>query len=358
MTPLRIIYVGPLWKGSTCLQRMEALQDLGHSVRAIDTEPRGKDGGTLFKPSLISRVRRRVLNTLGKAEWYPWDGGANAALLRESRQGQYDILWIDKALSITADTLERFKQAQPACKIVGYSPDDMFRVQNQSRQFLEHLHLYDIFLTTKSYNVQELRSLGCNRPVFINQGFCPAVHRPVSVMGADRVTLGGAVGFIGAFEPERGRSIWRLAKAGIQVRVWGGGWQRRWYRHKDMHIEGKSLWGEDYARAICSFDVNLCFLRKANRDLHTTRSIEIPACGAFMLAERTQEHQGLFQEGVEAEFFSSDQELIEKVRFYLVHEAERKRISQAGRERCIRSGYDYPSLLEGMLKEALKSRGE
>ncbi len=37
--PLKILYVGPLWEGTTCLQRMKALQDLGHSVMGIDTEP-------------------------------------------------------------------------------------------------------------------------------------------------------------------------------------------------------------------------------------------------------------------------------------------------------------------------------
>jgi spore maturation protein CgeB len=196
-----------------------------------------------------------------------------------------------------------------------------------------------VYFTTKSYGVAELKALGCKHVIFCGNAYDPHCHRPVQLSEGERKLLGGPVGFIGAFESQRAESMYRLAHSGFQIRIWGPGWERCRLRHPNLIVEHKPLWGEDYAKAISAFDINLCFLRKINRDLQTTRSVEIPACGGFMLAERTEEHLGLFEEGKEAEFFSSDEELISKVGFYHDNPEMRKGIAAAGRERCIKSGY-------------------
>ena len=135
------------------------------------------------------------------------------------------------------------------------------------------------------------------------------------------------------------------AKDGGRVKEWATS-----HHNAFLRVEDRALFGDDYAKAICSFSINLCFLRKLNRDLQTTRSIEIPACGAFMLAERTAEHRRLLDEGVEAEFFDNRDELLSKCRHYLSHEEERVRIAAVGRQRCVQSHYSYDDQLQGVLK--------
>jgi spore maturation protein CgeB len=56
-------------------------------------------------------------------------------------------------------------------------------------------------------------------------------------------------------------------------------------------------------------------------------------------AERTDEHLQYFREDQESVYFNSDEELLMKVRYYLAHPEDRQRIAEAGRRRCLESGY-------------------
>jgi spore maturation protein CgeB len=334
-----ILYVGSLEPGGTSLQRMQAMIDLGHEVVPVN--------GRLDFHNKGLPIIHRIMYKIG----VPIDSTkVNHRIRHLIKERVFDLLWIDKGLTVTPRTLKIVREISPKTLIAGYSPDDMTVRNNNSLFFLRGLIFYHVYFTTKSFGVRELEELGAARAIFIGNAYDPKTHRQMAVSPEVRRNFGGPVGFIGAYERERAESLFFLAQHGLPVRVWGPNWKEKCkHSQPNLKIEGKCLWGEDYARGICSFDINLGFLRKINRDLQTTRSIEIPACSAFMLAERTNEHLDLFEEGKEAEFFETNKELLEKVRYYLSHEQERQRIAQAGRERCIRSGYSNHERLKEML---------
>jgi hypothetical protein len=344
-----ILFVGPLNKGSTSLQRLNALRGLGYNVRCI---------ATWYAPSLYDpiTIRDRIIAKLYRLgspvrpRYRDWVG-ANAEILRAFSNQHWDVVWIEKGLTVDVDTINAIKSKCTQTRIVGYSPDDMIGRHNHSRQFLDGLPGYDAYFTTKSYNVKELKDIGCPAVFFVDNAFDPHTHRPVTVSVIEKQTLGGAVGFIGSYERARAESMRKLAQAGVPVRVYGANWTvggRN--RIAVLDIEGKTMIADDYAKVICAFDINLHFLRKLNRDQQTTRSIEIPACAKLMLAERTQEHLALFEDGVEAVFFDSNDELLDKARFYLNHPSVASKIGQAARARCLRSGYSNHHRLQQMLE--------
>jgi spore maturation protein CgeB len=345
---LSIIYVGELEEGTTSFQRLRALEQLGHRVWPVASVIPEK----LSPRTLLSRVSHKLFR-MGVPHLGPLDlARTNQRILDLVRTRPVDVLWLDKALAIQARTLRRVKAMQPSCSILGYSPDDMNGRHNQTGQFLRSLPWYDFYFTTKTYGVSELLALGCPRAYFVPNAYDPHTHRPMPLTAERKRQIGGPVGFIGTFEAERAQSILFLASQGIDVRVYGDGkWDALRGKYPNLRIEGHAVYGNHYAEAICAFDINLCFLRRLNRDRQTQRSVEIPACGAFMLAERTEEHLDLFKEGVEAEFFSSDQELLDKVRYYLAHPDERMRIAAAGRRRCLESGYSYADRIQSMLEK-------
>lgn len=342
--PLRVLYVGTLNPGGTCLQRQRTLEKLGHHVTPLDTVP-GPIAGR--RSTLAWRVRNRLLGALDESR-------ANQRLLALPARPAPDVVWMDKPLTIERDTLLALRRRWPDAVFLAYSGDDMFNPRNQSRQWRATLADFDLHVTTKTFNVPELRHAGAREAFYVGKGFSPEVHRPHDVTPALVTRLGGDVGFIGWPEGARERSLRALARAGANVRVWGP-WPR-WKSAPGMRVEGRPVWDDDYAATISAFRINLGFLRRVNRDRHTTRSVEIPACGGFLLAERTDEHQELFREGVEAEFFADDDELVDKTLWYLAHEPARARVAAAGLRRCHESGYSNDHRLTAVLAHALSRR--
>lgn len=342
---MRILSIGTFTGqgiSNTCLHRTWALEKLSE-VDRIDT--------TLKRNVLYYRI----VNRLFVRHHLPvsfHERKLNRMIREQVRTKHYDVTWIDKGVFIEAKTLHFIKRMQSNCLVVGYSPDNMAERHNQSQVFLESFPYYDYYVTTKSYTVDTLRRMGCKNILFVNNAYEASFHHPYQLTKEERERLGGKVGFIGAWEEERCRSILYLAEHGIPVRVWGGG---KWLEYKDRYtnlkIEDKGLYSEDYNKALSAFDISLCFLRKMNHDLQTTRTMEIPACGSMLMAERTVEHEHLFKDKEEAVFFSSDEELVELCQYYLTHEEERKRIAEAGRKRCLTSGYSNEETIKRILEK-------
>jgi len=84
------------------------------------------------------------------------------------------------------------------------------------------------------------------------------------------------------------------------------------------------------------------------------RTFEIPACGAFLLAETTDEHQALFQNSQPMTYFSTPEELVERVRYYLAHQEERTNIAHLGHAKIIQGCNTYKDRVEQILKIVMR----
>jgi spore maturation protein CgeB len=87
----------------------------------------------------------------------------------------------------------------------------------------------------------------------------------------------------------------------------------------------------------------------AQGDETTTRTYEIPACGGFMLHERTPELRELYDEGKEVACFGSVEELAFKIEYYLARPEECEALARAGYVRCV-PAYSYDSRVKEILR--------
>lgn len=342
---MEILSIGGLsgfGQSNTCLLRNNILKEIGR-VDEVDTTSR--------PINLIYRICNKLFQ-LGLPIGVPDICGANNSIIELiSKTKRYDIIWIDKGITIKRSTFKMIKELQPQAKIIGYSPDWMVARHNQSQHFLDTLKYYDCFATTKSYSVRDLELLGAKDVLFIDNAYQRGFHKIYSLTNSEKQEYTSDISFIGSWEEDRSKAIEYLAQNGIKVNIWGSGkWSEVCSRHDLLIFKGGDLQDERYCKVISASKISLCFLRKMNLDLQTTRSVEIPACGAMMMAERTSEHQKLFAENVEAVYFSSKEELLDKCRYYISNEKERSAIANAGHAKCEACDYSYGGRIRQIIK--------
>ncbi len=339
---MKILFVGYLNEYERSFLRYRTLLDLGHQVDGISMTPLE---WLPFEP------RYSLWARLGWKIKFPLDiTSANRQLKEKILKNDYRIIWIEKGLTVKPSTLKAVKKLLPETKLVSCSEDDMFAFHNQSFYYLWGLRYYDMVFTTKIYNLNELKQLGASKTALVLDSYDSSFHQPLSLNEEDKKRFGAEISFVGGFENDRANQMLYLAENGMPVTVWGPGWGKWLNKHPNLIIKNQTLYGQDYIKAINAAKINLCFLRKINRDEVTSRSVEIPACRGFMLAERTKRHLEFFKEGKEAIFFGSPKELLFLVRKYLSADAEREKIAAAGQERCQNSGYDMKTQLTKMLE--------
>lgn len=347
---MKILSVGTMRRASnTCKLRTDSLKKIADEVDIVETEA--------VDISLWYKVAHHLF-LMGLPIMLPDNSKANKNIIQMVKEKKYDIVWIDKGLTIRPSTLKKIKRICPETRIVSYSPDNMVLRHNQSQNYLGCFPLYDLHVTTKSFITDKMIQMGARRVRFVDKTYDNEFHYPREITPEDRIRLGADVGFVGAWEQERMDSILFLSRNGIKVRVFGNSdWKRCLGDNPNLTIENHGLYDEDYAKSFRCFKISLCFLRKMNHDQQTSRTMEIPACGGFMLAERTPEHLRLFREGKEAEFFGSNEELLEKCQYYLAHEEERMKIIEGSQRRCHESGYSNVETLKKVINEVLETKG-
>lgn len=339
---MRILFVGDLNEYGRSFQRYRTLVGLGYQVLAFSMvpvpQPPGKEELPFFV-RLFSKLRMPLDIT-----------SVNKKIRGGVKRDDYDIVWIEKGNTIRPGTLRFIKAKLPSVRLISLSEDDMYASHNRSLYYRWGLRYYDFVFTTKTYNLEELKYFGAKQTVLFLDAFDEMSHRPLILNEDDKNQFGCDVGFIGTYEEDRAMKMLFLAENGIKVTVWGNGWEKWVGKNPNLMIKNRPLLGEDYVKAINATKISLCFLRKLNRDEVTSRSVEIPACGGFMLAERTQRHLEFFRNSEEAVFFENREELLASVAKYLVDSESRERIALAGRARCLRSGYSHRDQLSHILQ--------
>ncbi|CAG5090743.1 Spore maturation protein [Thermobacillus xylanilyticus] len=206
---------------------------------------------------------------------------------------------------------------------------------------------YDVVVTHERSTVELYRSLGC--PEVHHLAFAADIERfrPVTPPAAYRCD----VCFIGQAFWNRVETFDAIAEelADLNVFIAGGLWER---------LKSYGLLKRAIRPGWLPVDESVLYYNGAKIviNLHRTaepgsdnanasglpglsvnpRTFEIAACGAFQLTDRREDLEAYYRPGLELETFDSPAELAAKIRHYLKHDDERRRIAVRGLARTLR----------------------
>jgi hypothetical protein len=345
---MNILFFGDLNKYGRAIHRRNALRELGHHVESIPYVTIS-DNNKVASYNIINKVLWRLKVPIS-------DNSSNKLCMEALLSMSYDIVWIDNGLLLFPWTLRKIKKLFPKIKVVLFSEDDLCVWHGMTLWLFLNFSKFSAIFTTKDHNLSELKAYGQKNVYKIYDSYITSLHRKVtSIDESIKLKFQSDVSAIGAYEPERANSLEYLAKNGVKVTVWGMGWNKHKTDYpKYLIIKNIFLIADEYTYAINSSKININFLRKINRDTITSRSIEIPACGGFMISERTKAQQALLSEGIDSEYFSNNDELLLKIKKYLKDDLCREKIARSGFDKVRTLKLDTKSIIELSLKKLLE----
>jgi spore maturation protein CgeB len=222
------------------------------------------------------------------------------------------------------ETLMKIRELSPDTKTINFFGDDDIQFDNFSRYYAL---FFDYSLIVQKKYIDYYKKDGINN-IFLTTGVNLDNFKPLSLEKKYDVT------FIGAPKQDRYDFICYLRKNGINVNVFGWGWEK----YNDLKdICGGVLSSEELVKTVNQSRINLSFSKNARGESHIKgRIFEMSACKSFLLIESFMGYYDFFKKEKEIVMFKDKEELLEKIKYYLKHEEEREKIAENAYKRILR----------------------
>jgi spore maturation protein CgeB len=321
---LKILCIGEEWRGSNASGLFHALSRIGHKIEIVNE----LNYISVYARNKITKFLNRLVRKYQIKDF-------NSQLVHKILHFEPDLVLIYKGAFILPRTLKTFKNL--GYPVVNFYPD--VSLFTHGKLIPETINYYDHIFTTKSFAINDLKEkFGFHKTSFIPHGFDPTLHNTSKVSTSSKFTCD--VSFIGTWSPKKEQILSALKEAlpEIGLKIWGNQWNRVNTKKLIDAIQNTAVIGDQYVEAIQHSKINLALLSEkrsgsSSGDLITSRTFHIPGSGGFMIHERTKDIHEFFIEDKEIGCFGDEEELIQKIRFFLVNEKLRSQYLKSGLER-------------------------
>jgi len=278
----------------------------------------------------------------------------NSDLIETAGKERPDLVFVYRGNHIYSAAIKKIKQS--GAVIFGYNNDDPFSDGHPAyfwRHFKKSIPYYDHIFVYRRKNLHDYKKINYTKISLLTAYYIEEDNFPIEIekLPTDKYVCDAV--FAGHYENDgRDEYIKAIIDGGINFKLFGGAsWSMSKYYDFFCQQLGEPVYlKEDYNICLNSVKIALVFLSKLNNDTYTRRCFEITAAKTFMLSEYTDDLNSMFQEGREAEYFRNKEEMLRKIRYYLTHGEDRKRIAEAGYQRLLRDGHEIKDRAKEIIK--------
>ncbi len=246
--------------------------------------------------------------------------------------------------------LDALKARWPTCAWFG---DDTWRFDSFSSKLAPH---FTHVLTTDPFSLARYSGIGV-KPILTQWAAQPFPGHKGPLPAGEKYTY--EVSFVGARNEVRSWFIRQLAKAGVKVECFGAGWpngkvsferMEEIFRTSGINLNLSNSVPRD-ARFVLGGPRN--FLRwlvsRKTAEQIKGRNFEIPFAGGFQLTNYVIGLERYLEIGKEVAVFSTPEDCVQQIKYYLDNELDRARIMLSGHQRAERE-HTYLRRLEQVLE--------
>jgi len=239
--------------------------------------------------------------------------------------------------------------------------DDHWRFFNFSRHWAPLFHWIS---TTDSQAPERYRRQGIKNVIKTQWACNHFTYKPLlTTQGKLATDYRYDATFIGQPHSNRKKVVAKIQKAGINIQCWGHGWPNGRLSQEDMiKMFSQSKINLNLTKSFGALSLikpmaKIFLARRSDNSLHLNRpstwlanfrsllnmgreqikgrNFEIPGAGGFLLTSPADNLEEYYIPGKEIAIFGDTRDLIDKIKYYLIHEEEREKIREAGYNRTL-----------------------
>jgi spore maturation protein CgeB len=295
-----------------------AIRALGHELLAFEDRQHIIPGRIRNLFPFLNRLDLRIINH---------------RMLSMAEEAKPDIAIITGGHRISAETIHRLKARGVLCVLWTIDPPLYFR------PILDVAPFYNHVFCQGTEAVELFNKAGIKGAQWLPMACDPDYHYPVECTSEEKKKYGSDIVFVGSYYPERAALFEGMVD--LDITIWGPGWesvpQSSPLKGK---IRGKHTTPDEWLKIYNASKIVLAthYQDPLNRFpvyQASPRIFEALGCGAFVICDRQRDVFSLFKDKEHVIGFDDTSDLIDKIKYYLDHPAERVVIAKKGREEVL-----------------------